>query len=506
VTIPRQSRNSTRPHSRKSRPRHGFLPYWATLLGPLNQRLASFAGFVQQDPILAATLALVLLATIFGGASQANALSLVVVELAALPLLFLAVFRLIEVGVERRLALPLILLAGLVAVPLLQLVPLPESIWSHLPGRAPEVAAVQLARLGHPEMPLSMAPDGTWHALLALLPPVAMFLAAIQLSDGGHRAAVALWLGLGVATVFIGLLQVIGGPDSHFYFYSITNPGLPDGLFANRNHEAAFLYCLLVLAFVFVIDLRTRATLLPDPLPAVLASIFISLCVLGAATTLSRAGIILTLAALGGCVVLALKARVFRGRLRLAALVAVPAIAGVTAVLLFGLSGILNRFDAPDAKDLRFEGWPIVLRTAATFAPAGSGIGSFDVVYRAVEPLDQVSDVYFNHAHNDYLELWLETGCVGAGLFAAFLIWLSGRICIAWSRQNASARADLSRASALALLLLLAHSSVDYPLRTEAIAVMFAFCCGVLAKQRRNPLLRARAAPDVSSANLREVR
>jgi O-antigen ligase len=457
------------------------LPYWATVLGPLNQRLASFAGFVQRDPILAATLALVLLATIFGGASQANALSLVVVELAALPLLFLSVFRLIDVGIERRLVLPFLLLIGVVAVPLLQLIPLPESLWSQLPGRAPEIAAVQLARLGHPAMPLSMAPDGTWHALLALLPPVAMFLAAIQLTDGGRRAAVALWLGLGVVTVLIGLLQVLGGADSPLYFYSITNLGNPVGLFANRNHEAAFLYCVLVLAFVFVIELRKRRLFLPEPLPAVLAAIFVSLCILGAATTLSRAGIILTMAALAGCVLLALRAGVFRGRLRLAALVSAPAIAGVTAIMLFGLSRILTRFEVPGAKEPRFEGWPIVLHAAASFSPFGSGVGSFDVVYRAVEPLNQISDVYFNHAHNDYLELWLEAGVAGAALLVVFLAWLGWRTWSAWRRSDRSTSANLARASSLVVGLLLVHSVVDYPLRTEAIVVLFAFCCACLA-------------------------
>jgi O-antigen ligase len=458
------------------------------MLAPLGLQFVSLAQVVRRDATLAATLALVLMATIFGGASQANALSLVVVELSALPLLFLSVFRLIDTGVERRLVLPLVLLAGLVAVPLLQLIPLPESLWSRLPGRGPEITAVQLARLGQPALPLSMAPDGTWHALLALLPPAAMFLAAIQLSYAGRRAAVAVWLGLGVVTVVVGLLQVLAGPDSSLYFYSITNTGVPIGLFANRNHEAAFLYCLLVLAFVFVIDMRKKPSFLPEPMPAALSGIFVSLCLLGAATTLSRAGIVLTVAALGGCIVLALRAGFFRGRLRAAALFALPATIGVAAVLVFGLSPILNRFDTAGAKELRFEGWPIVLHAATSFAPIGSGVGSFDVVYRAVEPLTQVSDVYFNHAHNDYVELWLETGVAGAILLVIYLAWLGWRAWSIWSKPDRRLEGgNLARACTIVIGLLLAHSVVDYPLRTEAIAVLFAFCCGVLAATPARP-------------------
>jgi O-antigen ligase len=94
-----------------------------------------------------------------------------------------------------------------------------------------------------------------------------------------------------------------------------------------------------------------------------------------------------------------------------------------------------------------------------------------------------VSSIYFNHAHNDYLELWLETGIVGASVFAAFAAWLVLRLVAVWipcvGRRPATA---LSVAASLSIILLLAHSIVDYPLRTESLAVLFAFACGALAR------------------------
>ena len=38
-------------------------------------------------------------------------------------------------------------------------------------------------------------------------------------------------------------------------------------------------------------------------------------------------------------------------------------------------------------------------------------------------PQDIIADSYANHAHNDFLELWLEAGLAGFVLTAVFVIW-----------------------------------------------------------------------------------
>ncbi|MGH9920222.1 MAG: O-antigen ligase family protein, partial [Nitrososphaerales archaeon] len=102
-------------------------------------------------------------------------------------------------------------------------------------------------------------------------------------------------------------------------------------------------------------------------------------------------------------------------------------------------------------------------------------------VYLALEPLGYVSPAYFNHAHNDYLELWLETGYAGAVLVGLFLAWLVWRAARAWSGLAANRRRALAAACTVAIGVLLAHSALDYPLRTETSAVLLAFACGVIA-------------------------
>lgn len=117
--------------------------------------------------------------------------------------------------------------------------------------------------------------------------------------------------------------------------------------------------------------------------------------------------------------------------------------------------------------------------------PVGSGLGTFVSVYALFEkPEDTMVNAYANHAHNDYLELWLETGIPGMALAGCFLAWFFARVVQIW-KPSAHRSADidvlLCRAAALSGLLILVHSFVDYPLRTSALMGLFAFICAVLA-------------------------
>ena len=451
-------------------------------------------GDARERSLFVAAAGLVVVAGLFGGASQTNALSLAAVELASLPLLLLSLTRMLAGGAPRGAGWALAILALVLAVPVLQLIPLPQSIWSQLPGRGPEVQAVKAALIGSPSLPLSLTPQNTFRAALALVPPAAMFLAAIQIPEGERRALAGLWIVLGVVSLVLGALQMLGGLDSRFYFYAITNAGAPVGLFANRNHQAAFLYSLVPLAAAFVAGARGGFGDRPD-WPAVLAALFIPLAGIGVALTLSRAGFILIAAALLGAFAVVLRSGALRRRWRLASALALPTIGGVAGVFLFAMGPIMARFGRSQAEDLRFEGLPVVLKAAHAVLPFGSGIGSFDPIYRAAEPLGQINPVYFNHAHDDYAEIWLETGLAGAALLAAFAVWFALRTIRIWTARQrpGSGSSALPAAATILITLLLIHSALDYPLRTEALAVLFAYACAEVCMAGRAAAQRVRA-------------
>jgi tetratricopeptide (TPR) repeat protein len=88
---------------------------------------------------------------------------------------------------------------------------------------------------------------------------------------------------------------------------------------------------------------------------------------------------------------------------------------------------------------------------------------------------------YVNHAHNDFIETWLEAGWPGAFLIAAFTCWWIGASVKIW-RGVRTPHTGLALAGAVVVGLLLAHSAVDYPLRTPALATMLAFACGLMIR------------------------
>lgn len=435
----------------------------------------------QWDAVAIAAATLLALSFVFGGASQGHALRLALVELAALPLLVLAASRLIQTGSWRQHRFALGLLAMLVAIPLLQLLPLPPAVWTALPGRDQAVLALQLAGLEPGWASLSMSPDRTWGSALALTPPAAFFLAMLSLSQAQRGRLIQFCFGAAIVGVLLGAAQLASGSD-HLYVWSWTRAGSVNGFFANRNHLASSLLVTLPFAVIFGAATLRRRDRRTSPLW--FGALFAGLVVVALAAIRSRAGITL-FAPVMMFSLLAAWIAAGRGRPGPALLILVGAVgAALTAVAVLALPPILARFDTDGAPEARFERWPLVAETAQTYLPLGSGLGSFDAVYRSVEPLEELDSTYFNQAHNEYLEIWLEAGWVGIVGILAFLVWYFRRSWTAW-KAPPSREGDLQRAASIAIAVLLLHSVGDYPLRTVTMAVMFALCCGLLELARR---------------------
>src|SRR5690606_18666229 len=110
--------------------------------------------------------------------------------------------------------------------------------------------------------------------------------------------------------------------------------------------------------------------------------------------------------------------------------------------------------------------------------PVGSGLGTFAELYASYENPAAVTRTYINHAHNDYIELVLETGLAGLLLLAAFLLWWGWCAVRIWRDDRAS---PYVLAAVVVSATLLVHSLVDYPLRTAALSSIFAVSVGLMA-------------------------
>lgn len=436
----------------------------------------------QWDTVAVATMILLALSCVLGGASRDHAIRLALLEMAALPVLVVGAGRLIRTGLWREHQFALSLLAALVAIPLIQLIPLPPAVWTGLPGRDQIVLALQLSGLEPGWSPLSLSPDRTWQSALALTPPAALLIAMLSLTQVQRQRLVQICIAAALVGILLGAAQLASGGEK-LYPWAGTTAGSVSGFFANRNHLASYL--LVALPFAIIMGVATLRRRDGRSSGLWFAAMFVGLTVVGLAVIRSRAGITL-FAPVMMASLLAAWVAAGRGRPGPGFLVLVGAVgAALTAVAVLALPPILARFDPEGAPEIRFERWPLVAEAAQTYLPTGSGIGSFDPVFRSVEPLHQLDRNFFNQAHNEYLETWLEAGWLGIGLILAFLVWYGRRSWSAWNGPPTRER-DIQRAASIGVGVLLLHSLADYPMRTETLAVVMAMCCGLLELARRS--------------------
>lgn len=422
-------------------------------------------------PWLTAALGLyVALALVLGGASQDNDGFDLILRLAGLPVLALGGLRL-AAGTERP-RLALLFLGALVLLPLVQLIPLPPTVWSALPGRSALAADLAAAGGGEAWRPYSLTPGATVDALLGLTPFAAVFVGVLTLR---RSQAETLWLltaVMAVISVGLGGFQLGGGPVSPFRLYGPDAGRAATGFFANRNHWAAFLVASLPAVAAWSFQRRDAADRARSGVVLALGGGACLALLAGVAISGSRAGAgLLLLCALGLAPWLRIGRKADRRRLLLPGLLLVVSLGLAVA----GSWVAADRFaEAP--QDLRFDIWAEAARIAAAHLPFGTGAGSFSAVFAGVESSDDLTAGFTNQAHNDGLEVVIEYGLL-ALLPAALLALLLQQ---SWRRQGPQSALVL-----LGVAVLLAASLVDYPLRTPALQALMALLLASLARGGR---------------------
>jgi O-Antigen ligase len=435
----------------------------------------AFPRWLADGALPFATACVLLLAFVLGGGTQQGFWSDTIIQLASLLLLGVVFLSPSLMHVPRG---PVILICVLVALPLAQIIPLPPTLWTALPGREEIVRAYSAANMSLPWLPISLVPNITWRSALSLLPAVAVFLAVQCISHPMRRNLVLIMLAVAFVSVLLDLLQMMGGQSSPLRFYAITNPDRAVGFFANSNHNAAFLYCAIPFAVALGIDLRRH------PYRAVVGASLVGFIIVGLAVAQSRAGLILSIIAGLFCISLVMgEVRgISRGRL-----MGVVVGGGLIALLIafqFGFVSLANRVQSADfMEDLRWPVASITLKAAEANFPFGTGFGTFAPVYQTVEPRTLLFDRYVNRAHNDWLELGLEGGVLTIVGMVVFFTWFTRSSFRAWRPGQSDTDAPdtaLARAGSIVVVLVLLHSIADYPLRTTAMMVVFALASALL--------------------------
>ncbi len=320
----------------------------------------------------------------------------------------------------------------------LQLVPLPPQVRLAL---SPAVRGVDLRlRLDAPAdamtdtpHPLTVNADGTMQALWLAVAVIATFWCARSLfARGGIRAGARSIAGLGLLLAAFGIAQHVTAPHVLYWVraYKFTEPFGP---FLNRSDFATWIIMALPMTAGYLLArLQSRRRsggelLSADAFDDTAMFLTVAMGLMAAAlmVALSRSGIIGAVAGAFTLWMLSERRLEHEGRAWL--------LGGIGAVALIALAFANTSAVATRIQDTVNRGsggrvaiWRATLPIIRDFWLTGAGAGAYERTMMVYQPAPH--ETYFNHAHNEYLQLAAEGGlCL---LIPGAIAALAGIACI----------------------------------------------------------------------------
>jgi len=406
---------------------------------------------------------MLVVALLLGGA--ARGLGDVGVHATALLALGVAIHRwkFVDLNVSQKSIFWLCIAAAVLGIA--QLVPLPVDWFRRLPQRNGVLAELHIAGLRPAALAMSLDWWGTVRAILALIAFLAMWMLCTTLPLAHRVQLLKLAVAISVPMALLGIAQATAKLDT-------TGA---NGLFANRNHFATLMAMLLPACLV-----AAQQSLVGSRRKEIMSIVWYGaalVLLLGAALSFSRAGTVLMgMSAIGALGLLRGGLAGRRSHRRGAVLVlAIAALAG--GVL--AAERLVARFRSDLVTDLRWQYLENGLDAFRAYLPWGSGLGSFRHVYERFEPTESMGEfTYALYAHNELLHNGIEAGLPALALmvaFAAVVAFATIRVL-----RPDVAGGDWPKAAAIACVVPLLHSLVDYPLRTFACSMVLALVLSIV--------------------------
>jgi O-antigen ligase len=365
---------------------------------------------------------------------------------------------------------------------MLHWIPLPISWVDAVSPRAAEIHRL----VGAERATLSIDPHASlvfW--LKSCAYGVAFFLALALANTRRHARLLALVLVIsGLVQAVYGGLMHLSGTNLEIFGAQVQHAAHASGGFVNRNHLAGFLEITLALGIGLMIGalqetgrrswrqfVRDTAQLLLSPKAPL--RLFLVVMVIALVMTRSRMGNTAFFSSLliAGAVALLLSRHATRSTVILiASLIAIDIfIVGAW----FGVEKTVQRIQETTQAEVeeRVEPTVYAMDMARDYPLTGAGPGTFYTAF----PHYRGPGVraYFDYAHNDYTQMLVESGVIGALLVGALPVWALVLGVLALSRR----RDPLARGFAFAVIMgvsaLALHSTVDFNLQIPANALAF---------------------------------
>lgn len=283
--------------------------------------------------------------------------------------------------------------------------------------------------------------------------------------------------GYGAAVSALALLQGISSNGKLYWTWPLEQGGQMYGPYVNHNHYAGLMEMLTPFPLVLAVSRFPRGNrrLVVAGVAALMAStIFLS----G-----SRGGMI---AFAVQVTVLILLVRPYGAIAKQKVPVAIFLVFVVGFLVWLGGSELTRRLTSIQSETRQELSGGVrltidrdCLRMWWTRPVLGWGLGTFPVVYPQFRSF--YTTFFVNDAHNDYLQLLVETGLAGAAIALWFLVVTFRRAKAKLDNWTETANGTLTVAALLGCIGILVHSFLDFNLQIPANAALFYVLCAIAA-------------------------
>jgi O-antigen ligase len=384
----------------------------------------------------------------------------------------------------------LVAAATVLLIGVLQLVPLPLDVGEFLSGPSAtahrDVGAV-IPELAVSTTPVSLSPPDTVDAVLRWIAFVLVaFSAAVAVRTVEQLKQLAGFIvASGAFQAIYGAAEYLSGHQHIFWYPKVYYSDEASGTFINRNHFAAYLAMTLPIALASVLaspwkrrTMRWREVVLEfarrNGLMLAAGVGAAAMIWVGVIFSYSRGGLAVALAGVG-FLVLATRGRWRRAR-ALGLLLLLPTLALLWMEIRAPGERFLEQGIQAGSLGNRTVVWSATARMAHDALPLGTGLGTFAEAFPLYRP--PTIRLYWDHAHNDWLESLAEGGPVTllavlviAGVAVVAPLFRSSE----FFGPDSVWRAGLGAAVFVAAL----HSTVDFPLRIPAVGLLAAVLIGL---------------------------
>jgi O-antigen ligase len=301
------------------------------------------------------------------------------------------------------------------------------------------------------------------------------------------RALLVLFFVVGFAESLYGLIVYLGGGQIGLWDPG-HDAGTVSGTYVNQNHFAGLMEMTIPAGMGLLLTGRAPQETGYGPRAALRAMVstlmgqqgivLFGLLVMFAALILSTSRGAVGSLAIG--VIVAIVVAIMRkgGRAREVRVGLIAAVLMVFAMLWLGAGQLSGKLESSGLASNRGDLREVSYRMIADSPVVGTGVGTYRWIFPRYKD-QRFGSGFYEHAHNDYLEILGEQGMLGLSLLAVAFALIATQIVKAYRRHHEPLVRGALFAAIAGCTALLVHGFVDFNLQIPANAAYFSALLGI---------------------------